>query len=247
MNVKFLKIFFIALTGGVFGAVATVSIFSGNLISANLSEYSFTKKDSGRNLATPLPTPDLGFWEKIAANLSPSLVGIQVFQNDKIVRQGSGIIVSSDGLVVTTANLFIPGGIYQIVYEDKILKGSFATSDFKFNLMLLKTSALNSSIADLDLSSNYQSGQDMLLVGKLFDLSKPVLVSQRGIVSYVTDKTIVLDTILSNYLYGFGAADAVGRFKGITYIRNGKVQLIKAELIDSFLKEHIETISAKNN
>lgn len=247
MNVKFFKIFFVALAGGVFGAIFTASIFSDNLIGANLSEHSFSQKATSHNLATPLPTPDLGFWEKIAANLSPSLVGIQVFQNDKIVRQGSGIIVSSDGLIITTANLFIPNGIYQISYEDKILKGLVATSDFKLNLLLLKTSALNSSIADLDLSPNYQSGQDILLVGKLFDLSKSTLVSQRGTVSYVTDKNIVLDTMLSSYLYGFGVVDTEGRFKGITYIKNGKVNLIKAEPIDSFLKEYIEIISAKNN
>lgn len=247
MNVKFFKIFFVALVGGVFGVVFTVSIFSDNLIGANLSEYSFNPKANSHNLATPLPTPDLWFWEKIAANLSPSLVGIQVFQNDKVVRQGSGIIVSSDGLIITTANLFIPNGIYQISYEDKISKGLVATSNSKLNLMLLKTSALNSSIADLDLSSSYQSGQDILLVGKLFDLSKPVLVSQKGIVSYVTDKNIVLDTVLSNYLYGLGVANTEGRLRGITYIRNGKVNLIKAELIDNFLKEYIEITSAKSN
>ena len=85
------------------------------------------------------------------------------------------------------------------------------------------------------------------MIGRFFDLSKPTLVSQRGIISYVTDKTIVLDTILNNNLYGFGVTDTGGRFRGITYIRNGKVNLIKAELIENFFKKSIETISVKIN
>ena len=141
----------------------------------------------------------------------------------------------------------MPNGIYQIFYEGEILKGSMVTSDFKLNLMLIKTSTSNSNIADLNTYPNYQNGQDILLIGRFFDLSKPTLVSQRGIISYVTDKTIVLDTILNNNLYGFGVTDTGGRFRGITYIRNGKVNLIKAELIENFFKKSIETISVKIN
>ena len=233
------RLFIIALFGGVLGAIFIFFIFSDRSSNASLSKY-YTQVPKTDIDSASLSTSSLGLWEKIVAKLSPSLVGIQVFKDNKIVRQGSGIVVSSDGLVVTTTDLLISDAIYQISYDDKILKGLVMAKDYKFNLILLKVSGLNSSIADLDKSADYKSGQEILLIGKLFDLSKPISASQKGTISYITNKTIILDTTLSSYLYGFGVADTKGKFRGITYVRNGKVNLVKAELIETFFNYYIE-------
>lgn len=190
---------------------------------------------------TATPVPEL--WEKISSRLSSGSVGIQVFQNNRLVRQGSGLIVSSDGLLVAPADMIISNGIYQVFYEDKIYKGAIVASSYKLNLLLLKTEALYSSVADLDISHDYQSGQEILILGKIVELSKSSVVSQKGLISYVTERSTVIDSVPNNYLLGAGIVGLDGKFIGLSYIRNGKINVVKAEAIDNFFREYLD----KNN
>ena len=72
------------------------------------------------------------------------------------------------------------------------------------------------------------------------DLSKPVIFSQKGAISYITPSNITIDTALNiNNLYGAGAVDKNSNIMGIIYIRNGKVNLIRTDLIEDFLKKYL--------
>ncbi len=226
------KLLFLGLLGGIVGSYFFNVITDRN--SANVS---------GAVVSAPIvsATPSPGMWQSIVTKLSPSFVGIQAFSNDRALRQGSGIIVSSDGLIVTTADLATPKGtVYQIFYENTVLQATVVSVDSKINLMLLKTSSLDSNIAELHTSSDSQSGQEVVLIGKIFDLSKLVVASQRGTIGYATDKLVILDTNPNPYLYGFGAADSDGKLQGLAYLRTGKVFLIPANLIETFFKSYIE-------
>ncbi|MDP3792283.1 MAG: serine protease [bacterium] len=237
MNKTLLKLFFVAFFGGIIGALFLSIIDSGVLV-ANLERTVNDQKEASIN--TPIPTPHPELWEKIVINLSPSLVGVQTISENRVIRQGSGIIVSSDGLIVTMADLLgSKGSVYQVFYDDKIIKGELVTVDSKINLLLLKTSVLNSNIAELN-SSDYRSGQEVLVIGKTFYLSKPTVISQKGIVSQVTDKLVIIDTVPSKYLYGFGVSDKEGRLRGVAYLRNGVVSLVKTEVIENFFKSYLE-------
>ena len=193
---------------------------------------------------TPIITaiPDQGFWDKLVSESLLTSLGIQVFQVDKLVKQGSGVVVSSDGLVVTIADLSAPNAVYQVFYGDKILRGVVVARDYNLNLLLIKTDSSYSNVADLN-EREYHSGQEVILVGKLFDVSRPVVFSQRGAISYVTQKNITIDTIVDKNLYGAGVIDASGDLIGLAYLRSGKVNLIKASSVENFFQEYINKIS----
>lgn len=230
MRKNFLTLFFVGLVGGLLGAYL-FSSFIGNNYSANINEP-----------IEPTPivqtTPVQGFWEKIISEASLYSVGIQVFQNNKIVREGSGVVISSDGLIATTADLAISGAAYQVFYEDKILRGVPAMLDYKRNILLLKTDNPTSGVVGLK-DESYRSGQEIVLIGKIISLSKPSVFSQHGFISYITDKGIVLDTVSGNRIRGAGVISAKGEFIGLTTTANNTVSVIPASSISALFDEYI--------
>ncbi len=229
MKKDFFRLLFFSFLGGVVGAFGFIYVSDKYL--ANISES-----------ITPTPiisvAPSLGFWEKIIYENSSASVSIQVFQENKVTKQGSGIIVSSDGLVVTVADLVAVGAVYQIFYEDKILRGTVVSRDYNRNLLLIKTDHAYPNVIDLS-PKNYDNGQEVVLIGKLLDFSKPTAYSQSGTVSYVTDKSVLIDTVVSKNLYGHAIIGREGNFLGLSYIRNGRVNLVRTSAIQDFLQEYV--------
>lgn len=226
---SFFSVLFLGLLGGLFGGY--FFIFINNKYSANITEAV---------VPTPVITaiPNQGFWDKLVSESSATSLGIQVFQADKLVKQGSGVAVSSDGLIVTIADLSVPNAVYQVFYGDKILRGAVVARDYNLNLVLIKTDGAYSNVADLN-EHEYNSGQEVILVGKLFDVSKLVVFSQRGAIGYVTERHIIIDTIVDKNLYGAGVIDANGELIGLAYLRNGKVNLIRASSVEKFFQEYM--------
>lgn len=229
MRKDFLKILFFGLLGGLLGGYTF--IFVSDKYSANISQAI---------IPTPIISidPTQGFWDKIVFDSSFTSLGIQVFQSDKLIKQGSGAIVSSDGFVVTVADLLAPSAVYQIFYGDKILRGTLAAWDYNLNLALIKTDSSYSNVADLN-DREYRSGEEIVLAGKLFDVSKPVIFSQRGTISYVTDKIAAIDTVVNKNLPGVEVIDSRSNFIGLAYLRNGRVNLIRAVAIENFFREYL--------
>lgn len=233
MKKDFLRILLFSFFGGAVGALS-FGYISGKY-SANISET-----------IVPVPIvsviPSLGFWEKIISENSSTAVSIQVFQANQAIRQGNGIIVSSDGLVVTAADLAVTDGVYQIFYDDEILQGTVASRDYKRNLLLIKTDYSYPNVVDLS-AENYNNGQEIVLIGKMLDFSKSRIYSQRGTISYITDKNVIIDAVVNRNLYGYAVLNRESDFLGLSYLRNGKINLATASAIQDFLQDYL----AKSN
>jgi len=245
MDRFFLKSLIAGLGGGALGFLILFYFMGGSFNIFALSGYSLEENPETTPSVIPVVSVAEGFWDKLAAESSFSSVGIQVFQNNTLARQGSGIILSSDGLIMTTADLAFKDAVYQIFYEDKVFRGLVEAIDYKSNLFILKSLTSYSAVADLDVSHDYKSGQDILLIGKLVDVSSPTTVSQRGTISYVTEGRILIDTAQNNYLSGAGVIGASGKFIGMSYLRSGKTYLIKSGIIEPFFKEYLDKNTSK--
>ena len=228
----FLTLLFFGLLGGIVGGYFFISLSGFN--SADISEAVVS-------LPTATAIPSHGFWEKIISEASLSTVGIQVFQSNRLLKQGSGIIVSSDGLIVTVGDLAASNAVYQVSYEDKIIRGKIISTDYNLNLILIKTENSYSNVASLG-ADNYHSGQEVVLMGKILDLSNSSTFSQKGMISYVTPKNVVIDTSASTNLTGTGVVDSDGYFAGLAYLRNGKVNMVRGITVDNFFKTYSSKI-----
>ena len=111
--------------------------------------------------------------------------------------------------------------------------------DYGSNLMLLRSAVNFAGVSDFNPLFDYQNGQDVLITGKIIDLSKPVLATQRGLIKFTTEKQVTIDGVASNYLSGFGIVTSDGRIIGVSYLRNGQINLVRANALKRFLDDYL--------
>jgi len=190
---------------------------------------------------TPMPTvipPD--FWQKIASDHVLNTVAIQSFKGGKIAREGSGIIISSDGVVITTLDVISGADVLQVFHKDKILRAKVIRYDGFKNLALLKVDSADMDVTRLDRNYQFQPGQDVIVSGKIVELSNSVVFAQRGMISYVFSKDIIVDTEPNYFLSGSKVINKSGVVVGMSYLRNGTVRLITSETMDNFVKSYFQ-------
>lgn len=239
---NYIKITFLGFLGGVAAWFFILSVPGSNSIAFN-----FIKGDLVGFLgSTPAPSPtpiiSLDFWEKITSDHSLSTVAVQSFKNGKVTKEGSGITVSSDGMIITTFDVVSEADVIQIFYKDKILRGQLVKSDSFKNLALIKSNATNMNVARFDRNYQFQPGQDIIVSGKMAELLNPIIFAQRGMISHVLSKDVVLNTEVKYFLSGSKVIDNSGIIVGVAYLRNGTVRLIKSETADDFVKSYFESI-----
>jgi len=204
---------------------------------------------SGNALEEPVPAPtptptvvSSDFWQKIVSDHILSTVAIQSFKGGKIIKEGSGMTISSDGVIITTFDVIAGADVYQVLYEDKILRAQLVQYDGFKNLALLKVSATDINVTRLERSHQLQPGQDVVVSGKVVRFSNSAVFAQRGMISYILSKDIVIDTEPSYFLSGSKVINNSGIVIGMAYLRNGAVRLITSEAMDDFVKNYFETL-----
>lgn len=181
------------------------------------------------------------FWQKIVIGRAFNFAAVQSFKESRLLRQGNGIFLSSDGLIVTVSDV-VPASasVFQVLYEDKILRGKIVARDYAKNLAIIRVSGeADFNVPELDLSDNFQSGQELLIAGKFVNLSKPILFSQKTLINYMLDKTIFLDVQPKNIFNGGALVNNSGRIAGMTFIRGGRTYSVNSVAIDAFLKNYL--------
>ena len=157
-----------------------------------------------------------------------------------MVREGSGIVISSDGVVITTLDVISGADVLQVFHKDKILRAKVTKYDGFKNLALLKVDSADMDVTRLDRNYQFQPGQDVIVSGKIVELSNSVVFAQRGMISYVFSKDIIVDTEPNYFLSGSKVINKSGVVVGMSYLRNGTVRLITSETMDNFVKSYFQ-------
>lgn len=210
--------------------------FIFNLIKDDLVDFLGTE---------PVPTPIVvspDFWQKIVSDHVLSTVAIQSFKDGKIIREGSGMVISSDGVIVTTFDVVAEADVYQVFHGDKILRAKLTRYDDFKNLALLKVVANDMNVTRLERNYQFQPGQDVIVSGKMVELSTSVVFAEKGMVSYIFSKGIVVSVKPSYFLSGSKVINNSGAVVGMSYLRSGAVHLISAEAMDNFVKSYFESL-----
>ena len=230
-----MKKFLFGFLFGIIGCLIFISVSGSSLfgfVGEPFIEKILEPSVSPLPTATPTSTP-LDIVEKIVRDSSLSSVAIQTFQGNTLKKYGSGIILSSDGLIVTTYELS-QGQTIQVLFEDKIFKASVIKKDLARNIALIKIEGSNLTVSGLDTASTYESGREYILTGKMVNLSKIITFSQKAIINYVQDKTILMDTNKNDMLNGAKTINYSGQMAGMIYTKAGKTFLISAQIISEF-------------
>ena len=167
---KILILFLILIIGGI-GGVSADQFFLPYLSTIPFfSKISFIEH-AGNGTTIINPTEKVIITENTAIEdaidkINPSLVAVQSFQNKRLIKQGTGFIMTSDGLIVTAADL-VPAWAteYLVFRNDNFLTAQVIKIDLESNLALLKIEEANLSVASLANLEKTHLGQRIVLVG----------------------------------------------------------------------------------
>ena len=125
--------------------------------------------------------------EEIAAKVRPSVVGIQTYRTDypmQVYGTGSGIIMTSDGYIVTNAHVVsgATGGILVILDNDEEYEATVVGIDEKTDVAVVKIDAENLTAAEFGNSDELVVGERIVAIGNPTGMNLAGSVTQ-GIVS----------------------------------------------------------------
>ena len=166
------------------------------------------------------------------------VVGVRTETKAGKILEGSGLIVTADGLLITLAELVPQGSNFSFFIEGQSVNFQILKRDLKENLALVKVEKTNLptvSFADLE---KLKLGERVFLVGVIFDTQKitpPGRIVNEGIVKSFDQDFIKTNIFEKNILKGSPLFDIEGKVLGLNTIDlEGKVTAISISKIKSF-------------
>lgn len=242
---KILKIFAILILGAFGGLIFQFFLFPYLITSPYFENFEFIKILKERQVIIN-PKEEIIVQENIALEkaiekVEKSLVGVKTKTKEGKILEGSGFIISSDGLMVTLSDLlpagseinFFVGGetLHLVDGEGKILK-----RDSTQNLVLVKLekeSLITCGFADPE---KIKLGERVFLVGVIFDKKEgPQKIVNEGIIKIFSENYIKTNIFEKSALKGSPLFDIGGNFLGLNTIDSeGRVISIPVAKIKSF-------------
>ena len=166
-----------------------------------------------------------------------SVVGIITETADGKILEGSGLIVTSDGLMVTLAELVPQGSDFDFFRDNKKISFQILKRDLKTNLALIKLADGNLSTVSFADLEKLKLGERVFLVGITFDAkNNSQTIVNEGIMKSLT-ADFIKTNIFENYLLvGSPLFNVAGETLGINTIDSeGKVITIPISKIKEFI------------
>lgn len=166
----------VAIGGGVVGGWAAGRTSSTNAI----ADSSLTQQSTSPVVSDSLPVT-AGSVEAVAAKLLPSVVSILSISSSS-EGEGSGIVLSSDGLILTNNHVIAGASDLTVKFNDGTTKSAKVIgADSTDDLAVIKVDGVSGlTVATLGSSANIKVGQQVVAVGSPLGLSATVT---SGIVS----------------------------------------------------------------
>ncbi|MBI1866351.1 MAG: serine protease [Candidatus Staskawiczbacteria bacterium] len=173
--------------------------------------------------------------ESAIEKVTKSVAAIQVTTLAKNSYIGSGLIATSDGLIVILANLVPVGSKFNIFINGEKVDFKIQKSDYKKNLILIKVDKSNLptvGFADFD---KIKLGQRVFLIAASSVKAKDWLVNE-GIVRSFDINTIKTNISEKSIVSGSPLFNITGELVGLSYTdSDGMISVVPVNVIKAFL------------
>jgi len=149
------------------------------------------------------------------------LIGIKTTLKSGKFMASSGVIISSDGLVVALSQAIPQGGVFSFYIDDKEVEGQVLKRDALNDLALIKIRGDNLTAAGFADFNGLKMGERVFLIGVLFEKNIFSIIANEGMV-----KSFNSDSIKTNILEDKGLTGSL--------LFNIKGELLGLNVIDSF-------------
>ena len=149
---------------------------------------------------------------------------------------GSGLIVTSDGLMVTLAELVPPGSDFNFFVDNQKVHFQILKRDLKENLALVRLEKENLATVGFADLEKLKLGERVFLVGTIFVKEKPQEIVNEGIIKSFSQDFIKTNIFEKDILKGSPLFDIEGKVLGLNTIDSeGKVIAIPISKIKEFI------------
>jgi len=149
--------------------------------------------------------------------------------------EGSGFILTSDGLIITLAELVPEGSKISLFVDEEIFSPQVLKRDLGKNLALLKIEKKNLSTTGFFNFEKLKLGERVFLIGAAFENGKVKNFVDEGIVKSFDENKIETNIQSSKEILGTPLFDIEGNLLGMNYItKEGIVISIPVTHIRSF-------------
>ena len=164
-----------------------------------------------------------------------TVIGVKAETQAKKIIEGSGLIITSDGLVVTLAELVPQGSNFSFFVEGQSANFQILKRDLKENLALVKIEKSNLPIVSFANLEKLKLGERVFLVGVIFEKEELSKIVNEGIIKSFSEDFIKTN-IFENYLLkGSPLFNIEGEVLGLNTIdKEGKVIAILISKIKTF-------------
>jgi S1-C subfamily serine protease len=239
---KTLSILFVLIIGGLGGVLANQFLLPYLATLPGFSRIGFIRH-AGNGTTIINPTEKIIITENIALEeaidrINPCLVAVRSERNGKIISQGTGFIITSDGLIITANDLLPTSADQYLVYRGE---NSFIAQaierDWENNLALLKIETSNLpvvSLADLD---ELRLGQRIVLIGLEPTGDKILPFVNLGIIREINSEILKINLTEENRLANGSPLIGVnGEVIGLNLVDyKGLIKTVPANKIKEFI------------
>lgn len=171
--------------------------------------------------------------------LKPSMVGVQSFVSGKLVSEGNGFILTSDGLVVTSSLLVPPKASVKVLINNQVNEASVLKSEQNSGLALLKISQTNLTPVALAQVADIYQGQSLFLSFLGLESETSGFILNRGYIEQVSDQEISAKFYSERPVATGGAViDERGNVVGLANVNQaGEISLILGHDIINILSQ----------
>lgn len=165
-----------------------------------------------------------------------AVVGITAKIKGGEVLAGSGLVITSDGLIITLAELVPQDGNFAFFVNNKAPTFQVLKRDLKENLALVKVEESNLPTVGFADSGSLRFGQRVFLIGAVLGNGGLQKIVNEGIIKTYNTKSILTDISEEENLKGSPLFNIKGELVGLTTIdAQGKVSAIPIQKIRQFI------------
>ena len=221
-----------------FGALG----FGGGILALHLFSFGYIEKFliEGRSELVPIElvkTREITIRDNEAIVSAVERIQRAVIGVKSPRTEGSGVIVSSDGLVVTLASLVPAGADFSFYINGTALPYEVQKRDLVNNLALIKVEGSGLPTLEFSPANGPKNGERVFLIGTIFDNEDNIIKSvNEGIVKRVEGNRIMTNIFEEKRLDGSTLFDIEGRVVGINSVApDGRVTAVPISTIREFV------------
>ncbi|GAA0637765.1 hypothetical protein GCM10009547_47690 [Sporichthya brevicatena] len=168
-------------------AIAVVAALIGGAVGGTIASNNDGPRPAMSSLSTnangevkPVAAAPQGTIEQVAAKVLPSVVSIDVFQGAGL-GSGSGVVISSDGLILTNNHVAGRGQLSVVFSDGRSVRARLVKADPSTDLAVIKAEGVTDAVPiTFGRSSDLRVGQEVVAIGAPLGLAGTVTT---GIVS----------------------------------------------------------------